>query len=105
MESFDCNSKNLNAERFAMILDAIPDLSDEQADALSRRIGKRKSKPYPQDEYMTVKQVCDYLKLCRSSVWRYEKIGILKPHKLCGRKLFARSNIVDALNRKGGIYE
>ena len=53
--------------------------------------------PIPEGKYMTVTEVGRYLNISRTSVWRYAKVGILKPRKIGGRVLFARADIDDYL--------
>ena len=61
--------------------------------------------PIPEGKYMTISEVGRYLNISRTSVWRYSKIGILRPRKIGSRVLFARADIDDYLNREGGYDE
>lgn len=61
--------------------------------------------PIPEAKYLTVAEVGRYLNICRTTVWRYAKKGILKPRKIGSRVLFARADIDDYLNKEGGNDE
>ena len=61
--------------------------------------------PIPADEYLTIKQVGALLHVSRSTIWRYSKLGILKPRRLGSRILFARADIDDYLMKEEGHGE
>lgn len=45
------------------------------------------------DKYLSIVDVCQYLKVGRTTVWRYTKMGILKPRKIGCKILFDRADI------------
>ena len=93
MTKFHLSPANLNVD-FAKLDSVLNELNPDELLSLSQKIQQKlHGAPVPADEFLTVKQVCAYLKLCRTSVWRYSKMGILKPHKIGGRILYARSSI------------
>ena len=82
--------------------DGLVNLSDEELVEFVREIRKRfEGKPIPQKEYLTNKQLCELLNVCRSTLWRWEKEGVVKPIRIRGRVMFARSDI-DKMMKKGG---
>ncbi|MBR5038726.1 MAG: helix-turn-helix domain-containing protein [Prevotella sp.] len=97
-------AKVVEKEYFAKLTDSLPYLTEEQMKELEKRIEQVKSNPIPTDEYLTINQVGEYLKVCRTTVWKYSKAGILKPRKIGGRVLFARSDI-DFYMRKEASHD
>jgi len=61
------------------------------------------SSPTPKGEYLTINELCKLLKIGRMTIWRHSKKGILHPHKIGNRVLYARADIDDYL-RKGGNH-
>ena len=59
--------------------------------------------PTPKGEYLTINELCKLLKICRMTIWRHSKKGILKPRKIGNRVLFARADI-DEYMKKGGEH-
>jgi predicted DNA-binding transcriptional regulator AlpA len=51
------------------------------------------------DELMTVQQVSQYLHRSRSTLWRYEQLGILKPIRVGRSVYFSRSDVLSILNK------
>lgn len=45
------------------------------------------------DELMTVRQVSQYLHRSRSTLWRYEQLGILKPIRKGRGVYYSRANV------------
>ena len=93
-------AKVVEKEYFAKLTEALPDLTEEQMKELEKRIKQVKSNPFPTDEYLTINQVGEYLKVCRTTVWKYTKMGILKPRKIGSRILFARADIDDYMRKE-----
>ena len=91
--------KLANADgNLAKALEIVCSLSNEELQELANEVQKRlDSTPIPEGKYLTVEEVGEYLKLCRTTVWRYSKNGILKPRKVGNRVLFARADIDDYL--------
>ena len=46
-----------------------------------------------QNEYLTIEEVCELLKLSRTTLWRYRKEGIIKIRTIGNKKLFSRADI------------
>ncbi len=84
--------KSLTEEELAQLIDEL------------QRDGRETSTPIPDGKYLTVKEVGEYLKVCRTTVWHYSNIGILKPRKVGNRVLFARSEI-DSYVQNGMSHE
>ena len=55
-------------------------------------------------EYLTTREVGLLLHLSRTTIWRYEQQGILKPYLIGNKRLFARADI-DELLKKGGSHD
>lgn len=53
----------------------------------------------PDTDYMTVKELCGYLKVSRTSIYKYAKDNILHPIRIGGKVLFDK-NEVDMSIRK-----
>ena len=51
------------------------------------------------DELWTVQQVSQYLHRSRSTLWRYEQLGILKPIRVGRSVYFSRSDVLSILNK------
>lgn len=64
-----------------------------------------KKSPFPEDEYLTIKQAGALLHVSRSTIWRYSKFGILKPRRLGSRILYARADIDSYLMKEEGHGE
>lgn len=43
--------------------------------------------------YMSSKEVCDFLSIANSTLWRWEKQGYLRPQFIGGKKRYPRSEI------------
>lgn len=77
-------------------------MSDEEFAEFMREVRKRfGGAQIPPKEYLTIRQTCELLNICRSTLWRWQNEGVLKPIKIKGRVLFARSTI-NELMEKGG---
>ncbi len=50
--------------------------------------------------YLTVKEVCEYIHVSRTTVHLLRTKGILKPRKIGGRVLFIRNEIDEYINGK-----
>lgn len=46
-----------------------------------------------QEEYLTSTQVCEFLKINQTTLWRWEKREYLKPIYIGGKKRYPRSSI------------
>lgn len=51
-------------------------------------------------KYLTIKDVCVYLRISRTTVWRYTKMGILRPRKIGNKTLYARADIDNYIDGK-----
>ena len=51
------------------------------------------------DELMTVQQVSQYLHRSRSTLWRYEQLGILKPIRQGRGVYYSRANVKSILDK------
>ena len=86
------------------IAGALKELTEEELYELTEMLQKHVGgSPVPDGEYLTVDEASRYLKVCRTSLWRYSKMGILKPRKIGSRILFARADI-DQYMKKGGNH-
>lgn len=85
-------------ENWEKLLEVVPDMTDEQVSILLEKM-KERSKPFPADDYLTISEVGKLLKIGRTTVWRLSKIGLLKPCRIGGRVLYARS-CIDNIFRK-----
>lgn len=61
-------------------------------------IQKKSELTQAEDEMMTKQQVMDYLKVKSTTLWVWDKKGILKPHKV-GRKCYYSKAEILALQR------
>lgn len=97
------NTQGLSLAEIAKVVLALP--NDDLAE-LREKIQKELegNSPIPEGKYLTVEEVGEYLKVCRTTVWRYSKMGILKPRKVGNRVLFARAEI-DSYIQNGMSHE
>ncbi|MBV6879108.1 helix-turn-helix domain-containing protein [Epilithonimonas ginsengisoli] len=51
----------------------------------------------PQKELLTNKEACALLDINRTTLWKWEKEGIIQAHGLEGRRYFKYSEIMEAL--------
>ena len=84
-----------------MLDEVLRDVSVEREFERQEVLQTEKKSPIPKDEYLTIKQVGAYLHISRSTIWRYSKLGILKPRRVGSRILFARADI-DSLMKEDG---
>ena len=49
------------------------------------------------DEFLTPKQVCDYLGIALITRWRYEKDGKIKAERIGGKLLYRKSELENCL--------
>ena len=68
-------------------------------------VAEREIAPSMKEKYLTIKEICKYLKISSTTVWRLSKKGILKPMKIGNRTLFARAEIDDYLRKEGSHAE
>jgi len=55
-----------------------------------------------QDEWMTVDEVAEYLKVSKTTVYRYADTGVIKKHKIGRFNRFRKSEVDEAVkNGKG----
>ena len=79
--------------------DVLPMLTEEQLQELGDMILPKVSGephrgiPAPKQEFLTIDQMAIMLNVSRSTLWRYEKSGKLRPFLIGGKKLYARSTI------------
>ena len=85
-------------ENLAKAIEAIKGLSGEELTELLDDLQQQlNGTPIPTGEYLSIIEVCQYLKVGRTTVWRYTKMGILKPRKIGCKILYARADIDDYL--------
>lgn len=65
-----------------------------------RQDAQRKESAFAAKDIMRVKDVCEYLSLSRTTIYRYIEQGILKPLVLPGTQLF-RKDTLDQLFKDG----
>lgn len=83
----------------AKAIEAIKGLSSEELTELVDELQHQlNGTPIPAGEYLSIVEVCQYLKVGRTTVWRYSKMGILKPRKIGCKILYARGDIDNLLN-------
>ncbi len=51
----------------------------------------------PQKELLTNKEACELLDINRTTLWKWEKEGIIPSHGIEGRRYFKYSEIMEAL--------
>lgn len=61
------------------------------------------------DEWLTIEEACNYLKVTEPTLWKYsKKNGILKKHYLAGNPRYRKSELdnalVELITYKGGAY-
>lgn len=94
--------KQIERDKVAEVMSDFAKMSDEEFAEFMREVRKRfGGSQIPPKEYLTIRQTCELLNVCRSTLWRWQKEGVLKPIKIKGRVMFARSGI-DELMQKGG---
>lgn len=98
---------NAQGLSLAEIVKVVLTLPHDDLRELSKKILRELegNSPVPGNKYLTVEEVGEYLKVCRTTVWRYSKMGILKPRKIGSRILFARTDIDDYLGKGGNHAE
>lgn len=89
---------------------AIQRISDESWKEICQKVksqfdfvDEEENSPTPKGEYLTIRELCNLLKIGRQTIWRNSKKGILHPRKIGNRVLFARADIDEYL-RKGGNH-
>lgn len=83
----------------AKAIEVVKGLSSEELTELADEVQKQLyGSPIPDGEYLSITEVCQYLKVGRTTVWRYSKAGILKPKKIGYKILYARGDIDNLLN-------
>ena len=94
--------KLANAEgNLAKAVEAVCSLSHEELQELADEVMRKlNGAPIPKGKYMTIEEVCQYLKVGRTTVWRYSKAGILKPKKIGYKILYARADIDEHFNNE-----
>lgn len=81
------------------LTEVIPMLSDEQlqemADMILPKVEGEPNRgiPAPKRDFLTIDQMATMLNVSRSTLWRYEKSGKLKPVLIGNKKVYARSAI------------
>ena len=50
-------------------------------------------------ETMTATQVAEFFKISRVTIWKWERKGFLKPHRVFKRKLYKRVEVMDLFNK------
>lgn len=94
--------KQLKRSKEVEVTSDFAKMSDEEFAEFMIEVKKRfGGSQIPPKEYLTIRQTCELLNICRSTLWRWQKEGVLKPIKIKGRVMFARSGI-DELMQKGG---
>lgn len=82
------------------VMEALKGLPVEELSIVLEELQHQLSGPIPDGEYLSITEVCQYLKVERTTVWRYSKRGILKPRKIGYKILYARADIDDYLKKK-----
>ena len=86
----------------AKAIEVVKGLSSEELTELADEVQKQLyGNPIPDGEYLSITEVCQFLKVGRTTVWRYSKAGILKPKKIGYKILYARGDIDNLLNGIG----
>lgn len=94
--------QKIERDKKAEVMSDFAKMSDEEFAEFMREVRKRfGGSQIPPKEYLTIRQTCEHLNVCRSTLWRWQKEGVLKPIKIKGRVMFARSGI-DKLMQEGG---
>lgn len=58
--------------------------------AIAPKVGESQT---ANEEFLPVSEVCNYLEVCKSTLWKWERAGILKPIRR-GKKVFYRKSEV-----------
>lgn len=83
----------------AEVLENLKGLSESEIEKLINELQHQlNGSPIPDGKYLSIEEVCAYLKVSRVTVWRYTKAGILKPKKIGYKILYARGDIDNLLN-------
>lgn len=82
---FNMHENNLN-----LFISAI---AHEVAEQLKGSFQLSDSVKESREEQMTAKQVCDYLNIAHSTLWRWEREGYITPIRFGSRKRFNRSEV------------
>lgn len=83
------NIKDLREFAHVLIEEAITKLSPQKEETITRL------SPLPKEKgaYLDVKQTCDILQVDRSTLWRWDKTGYLKPYRIGGIVRYRLSDI------------
>ena len=93
-------STNLNTQPVVVYQIATDDLEQLITNAVEAAMERHASSATPtrdanndSDELMTLRQVSQYLHRSRSTLWRYEQLGILKPIRKGRSIYYGRANV------------
>lgn len=98
VNKFDNKSVATCSEKLGEVMEALKGLPIEELSFVMKELQNQLSGPIPDGKYLTIDEVCQYLKIGRTTVWRYSKAGILKPKKIGYKILYARADIDEHFN-------
>jgi predicted DNA-binding transcriptional regulator AlpA len=82
-------------------------LSAEALTAFADRVARqtvieheRRIKEASDEPYISLKEACELLKVCRASLWRWEKQGYLTPQRIGGKTMYKRTDIEKLYGKK-----
>ena len=61
---------------------------------------KSKEEHINNSEWLTTKEVLQFLKVTPVTLWNYDQKGLTKPQKIGNRKRYAKSEILNLLSRR-----
>lgn len=65
-----------------------------------------KSKMQEKDEWLTIEETCNYIKVTEPTLWKYSKDGLLHKHYIGGNPRYKKSEVdkafIKLLPKKGG---
>lgn len=75
-----CNREELRDILFAML--------DEYREELKKK----------EESFLSTEQVCNKYKISKTTLWRWDKLGILKARRLGSKVFYSEASIINAMN-------
>lgn len=83
------NIKDLREFAHVLIEETMAKLSPQKEETITKLSSPKKIEKV----YLDVKQTCDILQVDRSTLWRWDKTGYLKPYRIGGKVRYRLSDI------------
>lgn len=74
-------------------------LIDAAIEKFFKVINGGKATDKDETEFLTIKDTCERFSITRATLWRWEKIGYLKPKRIGRRVLYNEQQIIECLER------